>query len=107
MPPPSHPPPPRPTRNQVIELSIWHPPTFALALFSVFPPASALILHLLVPSAPLAAALCAFVVGYSGERVGGMWERRGRDREVLGGEVLREYDQRVRPSLACGPASPH
>jgi len=80
----------------VIQLAIWHPPTFALSLFSVFPPATALILHLLVPHAPLAAAVCAAVVGYSAERVGGMWERRGRDREVLGGEVLREYDQRVR-----------
>lgn len=75
----------------------------ALAIcLSTYTPPTALVLHFLTPTSPWVAIVVALAVSFQCDSLVGKYVALIKDKELLAGEVMHEYDQKVSPSL-CFP----
>ncbi|KAL7414902.1 hypothetical protein BDY24DRAFT_384970 [Mrakia frigida] len=87
-------------RRLVQQLDVWDPPAFNLQLFSTYTPPTALVLHFLTPSSPWVAILVALAVSFQCDFIVGKYAALIKDKELLAGEVMHEYDQKfVYPTI--------
>ena len=69
-----------------------------------YTPPTALVLHFLTPSSPWVAILVALAVSFQCDFIVGKYAALIKDKELLAGEVMHEYDQKVsRDSLSLFP----
>lgn len=70
-----------------------------------YTPPTALVLHFLTPSSPWVAILVALAVSFQCDFIVGKYAALIKDKELLAGEVMHEYDQKVscRSSLSPFP----
>ncbi|GAO47326.1 hypothetical protein SAICODRAFT_20593 [Saitoella complicata NRRL Y-17804] len=87
--------------RDVWQLSIWNPTTFSLRFFCTFSPASAVMLFNLTPANFFWTLVVSAGVGAQLWVLMGWHERQGRDKQVVFGEVMNEYEVKfVQPRLS-------
>ncbi|KAL1921548.1 uncharacterized protein VTP21DRAFT_11264 [Calcarisporiella thermophila] len=81
-----------PRSRQIWELVIWDPPLFGLSIFCLFSPPQVLILHFMDSNNWRVLLPCSVLVGFQTWRVVETYRTHLKDKEIVFGQVLHEYN---------------